>query len=124
MRKNLFLLIMALFIISSSAYAQSFEVSVISIKDRIAVDEIAEYDFVIKNHMNSTEDFTIRKANYPNWDMYVLSRTSPITVTVPPRTEVSTRIYVDPVYVTSVDTYTLEPSVIIESTGFEQKVPL
>jgi len=94
------------------------------IKDKIDVEDVAEYDIKINNLLNSTEEFTIRKAQYPFWDMYTKPLQNPITLVVPPKDSAALRLYVDPQYVTNVDTYTLEPMVVLDRTGEEQRAPI
>lgn len=123
MRK--FLVFALLFLVLlNSAYAASFEVKVTSIKDKIVVDEVAEFEVSIQNNLDSDEEFVIKKAGYPFWDMYITPLQNPITLKVPARGTASIKLFVDPLYITSVDTYTLEMGVALERRGEEQKVPV
>jgi hypothetical protein len=108
----------------NAAYAASFEVHATGVKDKIVVDEVAEFDIVIQNNMDSDGEFTIKKAGYPFWDMYTKPLQNPITLKVPALGSSTIRLFVDPLYITSVDTYTLEAGVVLGSTGEEQKVPI
>lgn len=120
-----FLVLMAVFFLALNiAYAASFEVRVTSIKDKIIVDEIAEFDVAIRNNLDTDEEFTIKKAGYPFWDMYTKPLQNPITLKVPAQSTSSLKLFVDPLYITSVDTYTLDISVVLGRTGQEQKVPV
>ena len=106
------------------AYAASFDVKVTAINDRIVVDEVAEFEVAIYNNLDTEEEFTIKKAGFPFWDMYIKPLQNPIKVKVPAKSSASIRLFVDPLYITSVDTYTLEMGVVLDKTGFEQKVPV
>ena len=119
-----FILLSALLLLLNSAHAASFEVNAAAIKDKIVVDEVAEFDIVIKNNLDSEEEFTIKKAGYPFWDMFTKPLQNPITLKVPALGSSSIRLFVDPLYITSVDTYTLEAGVVLSRTGEEQKVPI
>ncbi len=106
------------------AYAASFNAKATPIKDKIVVDELAEFEVSIQNNMDTGQEFIIKKAGYPFWDMYTVPLQNPITLKVPPQSSASIILFVDPLYITSVDTYTLDVGVVMESTGLEQKVPL
>ena len=113
-----------IFVFASLAHAVGFTVEVIAIKDKIDVDDVAEFNIAITNNMDTQEEFTINKAGYPFWDMYTKPLQNPITLKVPAKNTASIRLYVDPLYITSVDTYTLDASVTNERTGEEQKIPI
>lgn len=119
-----FILVTALLLFLNSAYAASFEVKVTPVKDRIVVDEVAEFDISVQNNFDADEEFTIKRAGYPFWDMYTKPLQTPITLKVPAQSALSIKLFVDPLYITSVDTYTLEAGIILERTGEEKKVPL
>jgi hypothetical protein len=106
------------------AYGASFDVKATAIKDKIVVDEVAEFDIAIQNNLETDEEFTIKKAGYPFWDMYTKPLLNPITLKVPALSTASLRLFVDPLYITSVDTYTLDVGVVLQRTGQEQKVPI
>ena len=126
MRKiNKFLiLICMLTVLASAANALAFEVNVTPVKDKIVVDEIAEFKIGIMNNLDTSEEFIIKKGGYPFWDMYTEPLQNPITLKVPAAAYASINLFVDPLYITSVDTYTLEVGVVRERTGEEQKVPV
>ena len=122
---NKFLILLITFILFIRiSYAASFDVKVTSIKDKIVVDEVAEFDISIQNNLDTDEEFTIKKTGYPFWDMYTKPLQNPITLKVPAQSLSSIRLFVDPLYITSVDTYTLDVGVVLERTGQEQKVPI
>ncbi|MBI2558478.1 hypothetical protein HYW20_04090 [Candidatus Woesearchaeota archaeon] len=108
----------------SLAHAASFDAKVTPIKDKIVVDETAEFDITIENNLDTDQEYIIKKAGYPFWDMYTEPLQNPITLNVPAQSSASIRIFVHPLYITSVDTYTLAVGIILESTGQEQKVPI
>ena len=122
--KKLLVLVIGILLLASTAYAASFSVEVTPIVDKIVVDEIAEFDLAITNNLDTGEEFTIKKAGYPFWDMYTKPLQNPITLSVPAQSSASIRLFVDPLYITSVDTYTLDTGVVLERTGEEQKVPI
>ena len=122
---NKFLIIMGVFLLLLNvAHAASFDVKVTPVKDKIVVDEVAEFDVAVQNNLGTDEEYTIKKAGYPFWDMYTKPLQNPITLKVPAQSSRSIRLYVDPLYITSVDTYTIDAGVVLESTGQEQKVPI
>lgn len=117
-------LLCAFLLLLNAAHAASFNVEAAAINDKIVVNEVAEFDITINNNMDREEEFTIKKAGYPFWDMYTKPLQNPITLKVPASGSSSIRLFVDPLYITSVDTYTLEVGVVLSSTGEEQKVPI
>ena len=117
-----FVLITAFLLLLNVSYAASFDVKVTSIKDRIIVDEVAEFDITIQNNLDTDEEFTIKKAGYPFWDMY--TKPEGYNLKVPAQSSASIKLFVDPQYITSVDTYTLDIGVVSSRTGLEQKVPI
>jgi len=119
-----FILIITFLLLINITYAATFDVKVTSIKEKIIVDEVAEFDVAIQNNLDTDEEFTIRKAGYPFWDMFTKPLQNPITLKVPAQSTSSIRLFVDPLYITSVDTYTLDVGVVLQSTGEEQKVPV
>ena len=122
--KRLLILMTAFILMLTIAYAASFDVKVTSIKDKIVVDEVAEFDVAVQNYLDADEEFTIKKAGYPFWDMYTKPLQSPITLKVPAQGTSSIKLFVDPLYITSVDTYTLDIGVVLQRTGEEKKVPI
>ncbi len=121
---NLLVLIFVFLLVLSSVHAISFDASVVAIKDKIIVDELAEFDIVIENHLDTAEEFTIKKSGYPFWDMYTDPVQNPINVQVPGQGTGKVRLFVDPLYITTVDTYTLDVGISLERTGEEIKVPV
>jgi len=122
---NKFCLIASVFLLLlNAAYAASFDVKVAPITDKIVVDEVAEYEIIIQNNLDTDEEFIIKKAGYPFWDMYTKPLQNPITLNVPALSTASIRLFVDPLYITNVDTYTLDVGIVLERTGQEQKVPI
>jgi len=125
MNKTTFFVLIALFcLLPNLAYAASFGAEATAIKDKIVVDEIAEFDITISNYLDTEEEFVIKKAGYPFWDMYTKPLQNPATLKVPAQGSASIRFFVDPLYITSVDTYTLGVGVVLERTGEEYKVPI
>lgn len=121
---NKFFILMAVFLMFIHiSYAKSFDVTVMPIKDKIVIDEIAEFNVTITNNLEKDQEFTIKKAGYPFWDMFTQPLQNPITLNVPSASTDSLKLFVDPLYITSVDTYTLDMSVV-SSAGEEQKVPV
>src|SRR3989344_9260469 len=122
--KTLLVLVLGILILANSAYAASFDIKVTPIKDKIVVDEIAEFDITITNNLGTSEEFTIKKAGYPFWDTYTKPLQNPVTLRVPAQSSATIRLFVDPLYITTVDTYTLELGVVLDRTGVEQKAPI
>ncbi len=125
--KRLLSIILAMILyvlIINFAYASSFDLKITPIKDKIPVEEVAEFKLTIQNNIDSEEEFIIRKVGYPYWDMYTKPLQNPITLKVPANGSESINIFVDPLYITVVDTYTLPLGVGLERTGEEQKVPI
>lgn len=121
---KLFILLSAFLLLINSANAASFGVKVTAVKDLIVVDEVAEFDVEVQNGLGAEQEFLIKKAGYPFWDMYTKPLQNPITLKVPALSTASLRLFVDPLYITNVDTYTLDVGVVLQSTGEEVKAPV
>lgn len=120
-----FLILISMFLVLLSiSYAASFEVKAAPIKDRIVVDDVAEFNLTIQNNLQSEEEFTIKKTGYPFWDQYTKPLQNPITVRVPGGESATILLYVAPLHITSVDTYTLEIGVEMERLKEEIKAPI
>ena len=119
-----FIPITVFLILLNIAYAASFDVKVTPVNDKIVVDEVAEFDIAVQNNLGTDEEYTIKKAGYPFWDMYTKPLQNPITLKVPANSTRSIGLFVDPLYITSVDTYTLDIGVVLGSTGQELKAPI
>ncbi len=120
-----FFLIFGIFLLFAGfAHAASFDVNVTPVKDQISVNEVAEYKVTIQNNLETDEDFIIKKAGYPFWDMFTKPLQNPITVKVPAGSSASVSLFVQPLYITSVDTYTLSTPVVLQRTGEERKFPV
>src|SRR3989344_3575688 len=124
MSKKFLILVVIWLLAVNIAFAASFDVEVLSIKDKIVVDEVAEFEISIRNNLDTEQEFTIKKAGYPFWDMYTQPLQNPVTVKVPAGQTSKIRLFVDPLYITSVDTYTLDVGIVQQSTGLEQKAPV
>ena len=126
MRKisNFFVYIIGLLLLSNIVHAQSFNAKVVPIKDKIVVDEVAEFNITITNYLPTAEEFTIKKTGYPFWDMYIKPLQNPISLNVPGNGSASLKLFVRPLYITSVDTYTLDTGIVLGRAGEEQKVPV
>jgi len=120
-----FLIIIGVFLLLLNAvHAASFDVKVTPVKDKIVVDEVAEFDISVQNNLDTSEEFTIKKSGYPFWDMYTEPLQSPITLKVAGQSSSSIKLLVKPLYITSVDTYTLDAGVVLARTGEEQPAPI
>src|SRR3989338_6853623 len=119
-----FILLSAFLLLANIASAASFDVKVIPVKELIVVDEVAEFDIEIQNNLDTNEEFLIKKTGYPFWDMYTKPLQNPVTLNVPALSTASIRLFVDPLYITNVDTYTLDVGIVLQSTGEESKAPV
>jgi hypothetical protein len=81
----------------SFAHAASFEVEIIPVNSRIAIDEFAKFELVIKNNnLNQKEEYRIYNPNFPTWDVRTEPLVNPITLEVEPKSEGSVELIVDP----------------------------
>ena len=119
-----FIFMIAFILFVYTAHAAAFDVNVTPVKDRIVVDEIGEFNITVQNNLNTDEEFTVKKAGYPYWDMYIKPLQNPITIKVPSQSSASIKIFVNPLHITSVDTYTIDTGIELVRTGEEHKVPI
>ena len=120
-----FFIVLSMFLLLMNfAHAASFDVTITPVKDQISVDDIAEFSLAIHNNLETDEDFIIKKIGYPFWDMYTKPLQNPITIKVAAGSSSSISLFIHPLYITSVDTYTLNTPVVLQRTGEEQKAPV
>ena len=125
-------LLLLTFLISAclltTVYAQTapdtFSVAVASLENRIAVNETASFNVTIFNGYAREREFQIDKVGYPFWDTYVLPLANPITIVVPGNNQKSITLYVRPLHITSVDTYSLDTYIKDIQTDRKQLIPL
>ena len=103
---------------------ETFSAVVEPIQSIIVVNETASFNITISNGYRELKEFRIEKVGYPFWDMYVLPMANPISVVVPPGGQQSVVLYVRPLHITAVDTYTLDTNIADASTGRKQIIPI
>ena len=120
-----FLVLISTFMLFANiAHASSFTLKATPVKDKIVVNDVALFNITIQNNLATNEEFTIKKTGYPFWDMFTKPLQNPVTVIVPANGSVTVPLYVAPLHITSVDTYTLEVGVSLERIREEDKVPI
>ncbi len=120
--RSFFITFAFLLLFINVAHASSFDIKVVPIKDKIVVDDTAEFNVTIINNFDSDEEFTIKKVGYPFWDSYTKPLQNPITLKVPASGSATIKLFVHPMYIASVDTYTLDLGVALERKSEQQKV--
>jgi len=118
------LAIFALLGVFASAQSGTFSVSVEPITSQIDINETASFEITIHNGYAWPREFLLDKVGYPFWDMYVQPLANPISYVVPAGDDFSFTLYVTPLHITSVDTYTLDTSITDIVTDRKQLVPL
>lgn len=109
----------------SFAHAAPFEVEIIPINSRIAIDEFAKFELVIKNNdLNLKDEYRIYNPNFPTWDIRTEPLVNPITLEIGPKSEGSVEIIVDPLHIRDIGIYAV--SLNVRSKIYDQliSVPL
>ncbi len=117
-------LLLALATVSAQAAPGTFSVEVIPLETKIAINETASFNITIFNGFEDDREFYLEKIGYPFWDMYLLPLANPITIVVPEKSQKSFVLYVRPLHITVVDTYTLDTYVADMATEIKQLIPL
>jgi hypothetical protein len=119
-----FLVIFALLSVLATAQSDTFSVSVNPLNNQIAVNETASFAITIHNGYEWPREFLLDKVGYPFWDMYVSPLANPISYVVPAGEDFTFTLFVKPLHITQIDTYTLDTSISDSVTDRKQVVPL
>jgi hypothetical protein len=118
----LFAIIFSLYI--SIAYAASFDVEAIPIKDRIIIDEFATFQLNIKNNLQQKDEFRIYTLDFPTWDVRTDPLINPITLELEPGKEGSVELVVDPLKIRDIGAYVVSVNVRSKLTNRVFSVPM
>ena len=102
---NYLFLFLFILLLSSMAYAASFEVTSEPIIESIVVNEVAIYTIEVENNLETKQEFRIYTLDYPFWDIRTEPIINPITLEVGPESKKSIDILVDPLHITQVGAY-------------------
>ena len=94
--KRYILFLLTLIICISSVHSISFELNSTPIKNKIAIDEVAKFKLEVKNNLNKEQTLRIYTLDYPTWDIYTQPIINPILLDIPPNSENSIELIVDP----------------------------
>jgi hypothetical protein len=104
--------VLFLFIIYSSiAYAAAFDIEITPIKDRIVINEFAEFEITIKNNLNEKDEYRIYTLDFPTWDLRTDPIQNPISFELEPGEEGSVNLVVDPLKIKDIGTYTVNANI-------------
>ncbi len=118
------LAIFALLSVCGLAQENTFSVTVKPLINQIAVNETASFEITIHNGYEWPREFLLDKVGYPFWDMYVKPLANPVSYEVPAGEDFTFTLYVTPLHITAIDTYTLDTSVTDMVSDRKQLVPL
>jgi len=113
-----------LLIYISLVSAADFDVEIIPISNKIAIDEFAKFELKIKNNLNRLEEYRIYNTNFPTWDVRTDPIVNPITLELQPDGEGSVELVVDPLKIKDVGTYAINLNIRSKIGDKLQSVPL
>jgi len=122
MKRTIFLLVLLVSIVSATAL--DFDLSTTKIKDKISLNDVAEFDLSIKNNDPVENSYRIKTLDYPIWDVYTKPLQNPIIVDILPNQTKTIRLLVDPLHVISIGTFDVNVRVSLEGQKVSQVVPL
>jgi len=119
-----FSLIFSLLLCMSVAYAASFDVEVVPIKDRIVINEFATFQLNIKNNLDRGDEYRIYALDFPTWDVRTEPIVNPITLELGPESDGSVELVLDPLKIKDIGAYQINVKVRSKVTDQFVSVPL
>src|SRR3989338_7420593 len=119
-----FSLIFSLLLCMSVAYAASFDVEVVPIKDRIVINEFATFQLNVKNNLEQRDEYRIYTLDFPTWDVRTEPIANPITLELESEAEDSVELVVDPLKIKDIGAYQVNVNVRSKLTNQFVSVPL
>lgn len=119
-----YIILFVLLLYTSMVSAASFDIEVVPIVDRIAIDEFAKFQINIKNNMNHAEEFRIYTTNFPTWDVRTEPIVNPIVLELQPGEEGNVELIADPLKIRDIGTYAINVNVRSKITNQLKSVPL
>ncbi|MCK5283415.1 MAG: hypothetical protein KAK00_08470 [Nanoarchaeota archaeon] len=118
-KKSLYILLAVFLFSLLPVYSFNFASDITSVKNKITISQIAEFKVTIYNYEDTTETFRIKNKNYPSWDIRTDPISNPIFIIVPPESNNSINILVDPnsKYVAESGSHFVNFEIISESTN-------
>jgi len=116
------LLCIFMLLLSLSAYARSFDAKAQTIDNTITFGQVASYNIVVRNDLETTERFNIKTLDFPFWDIKTEPVVNPIQLTIAPGEEKELKIYVTPMHVSNYGVY--DVSLQIEQMNRKEKMQL
>jgi len=108
----------------SIAYAASFDIEVVPITNRIAIDEFARFQINIKNNLENNEEYRIYSGDFPIWDIRTEPLVNPITLELEANAEGSVELVVDPLKIRDIGTYAVNLNIRSKFSNELVLVPL
>lgn len=101
-----------------SVSALDFDADLVATKNKITIDQVAEFTLTIYNYETTRESFRIKNTDYLLWDIYTKPRLSPITIDVPPKSNASVNLFIRPIpsYVAGSGSHFVNLNVISQSS--------
>ena len=119
-----FSLIFSLLLCMPAAYAASFDIEVVPIKDKIIINEFATFKLNIKNNLEQGDEYGIYTLDFPIWDVRTEPIVNPITLELGSEAEGSVELVVDPLKIKSNGIYQVNLNVRSKLTDQFVLVPL
>ena len=91
-KKSIYILLVIFLFSLFSVSALDFDADLVATKNKITIDQVAEFTLTIYNYETTRESFRIKNTDYLLWDIYTKPRLSPITIDVPPKSNASVNL--------------------------------
>ncbi len=108
----------------TSVSALDFEISSKPIKDKITLEDLAEFEITISNTGDFQKSFSMRTMDFPIWDVYTKPVINPITVDVDSGESETIRLFVDPLHVTNIGAFDVNVRIKEDATQDFKIIPL
>ena len=94
-----------------------FTVELEPVNSTIKADQVAEFDLIIRNNLDSEESFRVYTQDY-SWDVGTKPIRNPLHVDVEPESNKTTRLYVDPLHSYDIGVYDVSVHVASLTSGY------
>ena len=93
-----------------------FGVELFSIKNKISVEDLAEFELKIINKLDKEVEYRVYSLSFPEWEVITKPLVNPIIVSVGPLSSKTTSIFLDPLGIKNIGKYLVEINVMSQGS--------
>ena len=114
------LLFVAVFLLSISVHAASFDAQFEAIDNSITLGQLAHFRLTVKNNLDTIEEFKVKNMDYPVWDVKTEPLLNPIQFSVMPDKKREIDLFINPLHISNYGVY--DVNVMVELISQKIKV--